>query len=76
MISSKSPSALGRGMISVQLGVGVELALARLRAHALATGRPLPEVAVEVVARRLRLSRHPGRVRRGAGTADAAAGMR
>lgn len=44
------------GMISVQLGIGVELALARLRAHAFATGRPLPEVAVEVVARRLRLT--------------------
>lgn len=42
------------GMISVQLGVPVEDALARLRAQAFATGRDLDEVAGDVVARRLR----------------------
>ena len=42
------------GMISVQLGVAVEDALARLRAYAFAAGRDLDEVAADVVARRLR----------------------
>lgn len=43
------------GMISVQLGVGVDEAFVRLRAHAFAEGRALREVARDVVARRLRL---------------------
>ncbi|WP_223189147.1 ANTAR domain-containing protein [Streptomyces sp. TRM68416] len=42
------------GMISVQLGVSMEEALLRLRAHAYAGERPLGEVAADVVARRLR----------------------
>ncbi|MFI1722397.1 ANTAR domain-containing protein [Streptomyces sp. NPDC020489] len=42
------------GMISVQLGVSMQEALLRLRAHAYAGGRPLGEVAQDVVARRLR----------------------
>jgi hypothetical protein len=42
------------GMISVQLGVSVAVALVRLRAHAYAHERRLREVAVDVVARRLR----------------------
>lgn len=42
------------GMVSVQLGVGVVDALARLRARAFAADRPLGEVAGDVVARRLR----------------------
>ncbi|RPF34637.1 GAF and ANTAR domain-containing protein [Streptomyces sp. TLI_185] len=42
------------GMVSVQLGVSMEVALLRLRAHAYASGRPLGEVAQDVVARRLR----------------------
>ncbi|MEU9955793.1 ANTAR domain-containing protein [Streptomyces sp. NPDC050982] len=42
------------GMISVQLGVTMEEALLRLRAHAYSSGRPLGEVADDVVARRLR----------------------
>jgi GAF domain-containing protein len=42
------------GMVSVQLGVGVGEALVRLRAHAFAESRPLADVAVDVVARRLR----------------------
>jgi hypothetical protein len=43
------------GMISVQLGVSLEDALIRLRAHAFATSMALGELAAEVVARRLRL---------------------
>jgi GAF domain len=42
------------GMVSVQLGVGIGEALVRLRAHAFAEGRPLADVAADVVARRLR----------------------
>lgn len=44
------------GMVSVQLGVSMEVALLRLRAHAYAGGRPLGEVAQDVVARRLRFN--------------------
>jgi hypothetical protein len=44
------------GMISVQLDVSLAEALVRLRAHAYASGRPLGEVAQDVVARRLRFS--------------------
>ena len=43
------------GMVSVQLGVGVEDAFVRLRAHAFAEHRRLRDVAREVVALRLRL---------------------
>jgi hypothetical protein len=42
------------GMISVQLGVGVAEAFSRLRARAFAQGRPLSELAADVVARRRR----------------------
>lgn len=42
------------GMISVQLGVSLEEALARLRAHAFAASVALGEVAGDVVDRRLR----------------------
>jgi len=45
------------GMISVQLGVGVEEALVRLRAHAYVQERRLVDVARDVVERRLRFSR-------------------
>ncbi|MCX4559271.1 ANTAR domain-containing protein [Streptomyces umbrinus] len=44
------------GMISVQLGVTMEEALLRLRAHAYGSERPLGEVADDVVARRLRFN--------------------
>jgi len=44
------------GMISVQLGVGVEEAFVRLRAHAYARDRPLTVMARDVVARRARFS--------------------
>lgn len=43
------------GMVSVQLGVPLDEAFVRLRAHAFSDGRPLREIAREVVARRLRL---------------------
>lgn len=42
------------GMVSVQLGVPVVDALARLRAFAVAADRALDEVAADIVARRLR----------------------
>ncbi|GGJ58445.1 GAF domain-containing protein [Streptomyces lacrimifluminis] len=44
------------GILTVQLGVGIEEAFVRLRAHAYARGRRLAEVAADVVARRLRFS--------------------
>ncbi len=43
------------GMVMVQLGVPIEEALARLRAHSFTVGQPLWEVARAVVAGRLRL---------------------
>ena len=43
------------GMLTEQLGVGVEEAFVRLRAYAYADGRRLAEVAQDIVARRLRL---------------------
>jgi len=46
--------AQAQGMIMVQLGVSITEALVRLRAYAYAEGRPLSEVAREVVARRIR----------------------
>ena len=42
------------GMISVQLGVSIAVALTRLRAYAYANERRLRDVAADVVARRLR----------------------
>jgi hypothetical protein len=47
------------GMVSVQLGVSLEDAFVRLRAHAFATGAALGDVADEVVHRRLRLDPDP-----------------
>ncbi|WP_199550703.1 ANTAR domain-containing protein [Streptomyces sp. N35] len=44
------------GMLTVQLGVGVEEAFVRLRAYAFAHGRRLADVAADVVARRLRMT--------------------
>lgn len=43
------------GMVAAQLEVSVAQALIRLRGHAFGHGRPLTEVAEDVVARRLRL---------------------
>ena len=42
------------GMVSVQLSVGVAEALVRLRARAFRDGRPLADVAADVVGRRMR----------------------
>ena len=47
------------GMISVQLGVSLEEALVRLRAHAFAAGTPLDVVADDVVSRLLRFDPEP-----------------
>ena len=46
-----------QGMIMVQIGVSLDEALLRLRAHAYAEGRPLADVARDVVNRRLRFDR-------------------
>ena len=47
------------GMISVQLGVSLEEALVRLRAHAFAAGTPLDDIAGDVVRRLLRFDPGP-----------------
>jgi hypothetical protein len=44
------------GMVKVQLGVTIEEAFLMLRAHAFAAGRPVAEVARDVIERRLRFS--------------------
>jgi GAF domain/ANTAR domain len=44
------------GMVKVQAGVTIEEAFLVLRAHAFASGRPIADVAKDVVQRRLRLS--------------------
>ncbi|WP_037897920.1 ANTAR domain-containing protein [Streptomyces sp. NRRL S-920] len=44
------------GILTVQLGVGIDEAFVRLRAYAYAQGRRLTAVAADVVARRLRFS--------------------
>lgn len=61
------PSALSRaavhqatGMLVAQLGVGIDEAFARMRTHAFAEGRPLTEVADDIVARRLRIADSDG----------------
>lgn len=41
------------GMVTVQLGVNIDVAMARLRAYAFAAGRPTGDVARDVVARTL-----------------------
>jgi hypothetical protein len=42
-----------QGMVQVQLGIDLAEAMVRLRAHAYAEGRPVSEVARDIVARRL-----------------------
>ncbi|WP_405873161.1 ANTAR domain-containing protein [Streptomyces sp. NBC_00005] len=51
------------GILTVQLGVGIDEAFVRLRAYAFMQGRRLADVAADVVARRLRFSpdAEPGR---------------
>lgn len=48
-----------QGMVSVQLGVPLADAMARIRARAYAENRPLSEVAADIVARRLRFDTGP-----------------
>ena len=47
------------GMLTVQLGVSITEAFARLRAYAYSEGRRLADVASDIVARRLRLDPDP-----------------
>jgi hypothetical protein len=46
-----------QGMVMVDLGVGINEAMARLRGHAYAEGRPISDVARDIVAGKLRLKR-------------------
>jgi hypothetical protein len=46
------------GMVAAQMHISATDALARLRGHAYSTGRLLPDVAADVVARRLAFSPH------------------
>lgn len=46
-----------QGMVMVDLGVGIDEAMARLRGHAYAQGRSISDVAKDVVAGKLRLDR-------------------
>jgi GAF domain-containing protein len=48
------------GMVMVQLGVSIEEAMARLRAYAYAAGRPMSDVARDVVSRTLRFDEDNG----------------
>jgi hypothetical protein len=48
------------GMIMAQAEIPIEQALARLRARAFSSGRPLAEVAADVVKRRLRFEKEEG----------------
>ena len=75
------------GMISVQLGVTLEVAFVRMRAHAFATGAALGDVAADVISRLVRfdparsrarvacLTRRQALTGRGRGAARAAAGL-
>jgi hypothetical protein len=46
-----------QGMVMVDLGVTIDEALARLRGHAYAEGRPISDVASDIVAGKMRLKR-------------------
>ncbi|MEV5533344.1 ANTAR domain-containing protein [Streptomyces prunicolor] len=46
------------GILTVQLGIGIDEAFVRLRAHAYMRGRRLADVAADIVAHRLRFSPH------------------
>ncbi|WP_194820306.1 GAF and ANTAR domain-containing protein [Nocardia sp. XZ_19_385] len=52
---SRSEVYVASGMAAVQLGVSAEQGLDRLRAYTYAQGRPITEVAADIVARRLSL---------------------
>jgi AmiR/NasT family two-component response regulator len=53
-LASRAEVHQATGMVSVQAGLDLADALAVLRAHAFTSGRPLNDVAGDVVARRLR----------------------
>lgn len=55
---TRSEVSQATGMVMAQLKVEAPVALARLRAHAYATGRRATEVARDIIDRRLRLERH------------------
>ena len=59
MSGSRAEVYQATGMISVQLGVSLEEALARLRAHAFAASTPLDDIAGDVVSRLLRFDPDP-----------------
>jgi AmiR/NasT family two-component response regulator len=52
-VASRAEIHQATGMVLMQLDVGADAALARMRAHAFVEGRLLIEVARDVVARRL-----------------------
>ncbi|MCK0176931.1 GAF domain-containing protein [Mycolicibacterium sp. F2034L] len=55
---TRSEVSQATGMVMAQLNIEPPAALARLRAHAYATGRRATEVARDIIDRRLRLERH------------------
>ncbi len=59
MSPSRAEVYQATGMISVQLGVSLEEAFARLRARAFTVGTPLDDIAYEVVSRTLRFEPDP-----------------
>jgi hypothetical protein len=59
MSGSRAEVYQATGMVSVQLGVSLEEALVRLRAHAFAADAPLDDVAGDVVSRTLRFGPGP-----------------
>ncbi|MFJ5305667.1 GAF and ANTAR domain-containing protein [Streptomyces sp. NPDC088350] len=60
------------GILTVQLGTGIDEAFVRLRAHAYMRGRRLADVAADVVAHRLRFSPDPADPADSADSADSA----
>ncbi|GHJ43471.1 GAF domain-containing protein [Catellatospora sp. TT07R-123] len=54
-MGSRAELFQAQGMVSVQLSVGLAEAMVRIRAHAYAHDRRLPDVAADIVARRLRI---------------------
>ena len=59
MSASRAEVYQATGMVSVQLGVSLEDAFVRLRAHAFTVGTPLDDIADEVVCRTLRFDPDP-----------------
>ncbi|WP_308167923.1 GAF and ANTAR domain-containing protein [Catellatospora tritici] len=54
-LGSRAELFQAQGMVSIQLGVGLAEAMVRIRAYAYAHDRRLPDVAADIVARRLRI---------------------